>query len=47
MCDVVRRDDRSLPGLPYQDQAWGVGELGLDERGQVAPSNLTEPAGRW
>ena len=43
--DVLRRDDRSLLALPYQERRGVLGGLGLAERGLVVPGNFTDTPG--
>ena len=43
--DVLRRDDRSLLALPYQDRRGVLAALGLAERGLVVPGNFTDTPG--
>jgi bifunctional non-homologous end joining protein LigD len=43
--DVLRRDDRSLLDLPYQDRREVLAGLGLAERGLVVPGNFTDTPG--
>ena len=40
--DVLRRDDRSLLGLPYHGRRGVLAGLGLAERGLVVPGNFTD-----
>ena len=43
--DVLRRDERSLLALPYQDRRGVLAGLGLAERGLVVPGNFTDIPG--